>query len=302
VTFLRRWRAVSGPAAGDRLNGTRAKATAVLAALQLILAGTLLIPASSLSAQSAGADTLFPAQPVGYVNDFASVIDAESAAQMDDLINRLRKVTGAEITVVTLSSIGDRDAAEVALAIGRRWKVGSKAEIGDPRRNAGLVVLLVPRREGDPNSGQIRLEVGQGLEGIVTDAAAGQVRDEMRPDLASGQYGKGLLLGVRSLASRIAKGYGVTDSALTAYQPPASSGGETTTQSLLPLLLFIFFILLVSGAFGGRRRRRSGIYWGGPWIGGGGWGGGGGFGGGGGGFGGFGGGGGFSGGGAGGRF
>jgi uncharacterized protein len=267
-----------------------------------MVAASGLVFARSVGAQGPGADTLFPAQPVGYVNDFASVIDPESAAQMSDLIERLRNVTGAEIAVVTLTSIGDRDAADVALAIGRRWKVGSKAEVGDPRRNAGLVLLLVPRREGDPNSGQIRVEVGQGLEGIVTDAAAGQVRDEMRPDLASGQYGKGLLLGVRSLASRIAKGYGVTDSALTAYQPPSSPGGETRVQSLLPLLLFIFFILLVSGAFGGRRRRRSGIYWGGPWIGGGGWGGGGGFGGGGGGFGGFGGGGGFSGGGAGGRF
>jgi uncharacterized protein len=283
------------------LSGTRAKAIALRAALQLILAGTGLLPASSLPAQGVGADTLFPPQPVGYVNDLASVIDAESAAQMSDLIERLRNVTGAEIAVVTLPSIGTQDAAQVALAIGRRWKVGSKGEIGDPRRNAGLVLLLVPRREGDPNSGQIRIEVGQGLEGIVTDAEAGQVRDQMRPDLASGLYGKGLLLGVRSLASRIAKGYGVTDSALTAYQPPATPGGETTTQSLLPLLLFILFILMVSGAFGGRRRRRSGIYWGGPWIGGG-WGGGGGFGGGGGGFGGFGGGGGFSGGGAGGRF
>jgi uncharacterized protein len=293
---------MNGPAAGHRLGGTRAKAIALLAALQLIAAGGALRLSGEAAAQTPGADSLVPPQPVGYVNDFASVLDPESATQMSDLIERLRGATGAEIAVVTLPSIGDQDPAQVALAIGRRWKVGAKAEIGDPRRNAGLVLLLVPKREGDPNSGQIRIEVGQGLEGIVTDAAAGQVRDQMRPDLSAGQYGKGLLLGVRSLASLIAKGYGVTDSALTAYQPPSTPGGETTTQSFLPLLLFILFILLVSGAFGGRRRRRGGIYWGGPWIGGG-WGGGGGFGGGGGGgFGGFGGGGGFSGGGAGGRF
>jgi uncharacterized protein len=236
------------------------------------------------------------------VNDFASVIDAESASQMSDLIERLRSATGAEIAVVTLPSIGEQDAAQVALAIGRKWKVGTKAEIGDPRRNAGLVLLLIPKREGDPNSGQIRIEVGQGLEGIVTDAAAGQVRDDMRPDLSAGRYGPGLLLGVRTLASLIARGYGVTDSALTAQQPPpVNPGGGGSSQNLLPLLFLFLFILMISRAFGGGRRRRSGIYWGGPWIGGG-WGGGGGFGGGGGGFGGFGGGGGFSGGGAGGRF
>jgi uncharacterized protein len=256
-----------------------------------------------LEAQSAGLDTLIPPQPTGYVNDFARVLDPGSVRSMEDLITRLRGVTGAEIAVVTLPSIGDYDPADVARTIGRRWRVGAGAEIGDPRRNAGLVLLLIPRREGDPNSGHIRIEVGQGLEGIVTDAAAGQIRDLMRPHLAEGKYGDGLLLGVRALGSRIARGYGSSDSALTAYQPPVDSEqGSPTIGNLLPILLFILFLMMASGAGAGRRRRRGGIYWGGPWIGGG-WGSGGGFGGGGGGgFGGFGGGGGFSGGGAGGRF
>lgn len=283
------------------MNGTRAKATALQAALQLSLLGALLSLPAIGYAQNVGLDTLVPAQPTGYVNDYARVIDPGSSASMEQLIERLRGVTGAEIAVVTLPSIGDHDAATVALAIGRKWKVGGRAEIGDPRRNAGLVLLLVPRREGDPNSGHIRVEVGQGLEGIVTDAAAGQIRDLMRPHLAEGRYGDGLLLGVRALSSLIARGYGSSDSALTAYQPPVDSEqGSPTIGNLLPIMLLIVFMLMASRG-GRRRRRRGGIYWGGPWIGGG-WGGGGGFGGGGGGFGGFGGGGGFSGGGAGGRF
>ena len=67
---------------------------------------------------------------------------------MTDLITRLRGVTRAEMAVVTLPTIGDREAAEVALAIGRRWRVGDDAELGDPTRNAGIVVLLVPREGG----------------------------------------------------------------------------------------------------------------------------------------------------------
>lgn len=274
------------------MSGTRAKATALLAVLQLI--------AFPARAQSPGVDSLVPAQPVGYVNDFASVLDGESKGKMEDLIRRLITATGAEIAVVTLPSIGDREASEVALAIGRKWKVGSKAEIGDARRNAGIVLLLVPRRPGEANSGQIRVEVGQGLEGIVTDAKASEVRDLMRPELSSEQYGPGLLTGVRALSSIIARGFGVSDTTLTSYQPQRDSGSSPGGSSIIPILFFIVFMLLASRA-GGRRRRRSGVYWGGPWIGGG-WGGGGGFGGGGGGFGGFGGGGGFSGGGAGGRF
>jgi uncharacterized protein len=285
------------------LTGTRAKATALLVGLQLMVACVLPHSGSGLMAQDRGIDSLFPAQPVGYVSDFASVLDGGSSAQIEDLIKRLRAATGAEIAVVTLPSIGDRDASEVALAIGRKWKVGASAEVGDPRRNAGLVLLLVPRKADEPNSGQIRVEVGQGLEGIVTDAAAGRVRDLMRPQLSQGSYGPGLLTGVRALAGMIARGYGVTDTTLTSYAPDQAPGvAPPVVNNLLPLLLFFLFILLVSGALGGRSGRRGRrVYWGGPWIGGG-WGGGGGFGGGGGGFGGFGGGGGFSGGGAGGRF
>ena len=221
---------------------------------------------------------------------------------METLVQRLKAATGAEVVAVTLPTIGERDEAEVALAIGRRWGVGAKADPGDPRRNAGLVLLLVPRQNHQPGTGHIRIEVGQGLEGIVTDASALGIQDVMRPDLEREEYGSAITKGVQALVSTIARGYGVPDTVLTAYQlPPERDRSPSSLRSLLPIALFILFLILSARGSGGRRRRRN-VYWGGgPWIGGG-WGGGGGFGGGGGGFGGFGGGGGFSGGGGGGRF
>ena len=278
------------------MRGTRAKATALLTVLQLT--------GGALWGQSPRIDSLFPARPVGYVNDFASVVDPRSSQAMEDLIGRLRAATGAEIAVVTLPGIGDYDEAQVALAIGRKWKVGASADIGDATRNAGIVLLLVPRIDHRPGSGHIRIEVGQGLEGFVTDAAAGGIRsDVMGPHLANEEYGPALVAGVQALAGLIARGYGVTDSALTSSAPDTGAGRPPPQLlSLLPIILFVVFVALANRGRRGRRR----VYWGGPWIGGG-WGGGGGFGGGGfggggGGFGGFGGGGGFSGGGAGGRF
>jgi uncharacterized protein len=239
---------------------------------------------------------------VGYVNDFAGLLQPAQVSDLEATLRRLQAATGAELAVVTLPTIGDQSEADVARAIGRRWRIGAKAEIGDPRRNAGLVLLVVPRQNRQPGTGHIRIETGQGLEGIVTDAAAGQVRrDVMGPDLQQEAYGPAIEKGVKALTSLIARGYGVTDSALTAYRPPIGSGGDAPRiGNMLPLLLLFLFMLMASGSRR-RRRRRSGLFWGGPWIGGG-WGSGGGFGGGGGGFGGFGGGGGFSGGGAGGRF
>jgi uncharacterized protein len=279
------------------LSGTRAKATPLLAALQLALAALL-------PAQTPGVDTLFPSRPDGYVTDRAGVIDEASEARMTSLIERLQATTGAEIAVVTLPTIGERDEAEVALAIGRKWGVGAKAEVGSAKRNAGIVVLLVPLSNHEPGTGHIRVEVGNGLEGVITDAGAGRIRELIRPDLMQEKYGPALTTAVETLASTIARAMGVDDSTLTNAHPITTGSGESSPfAGLLPFLLIFIFFLILSRGFGGRRRRRT-VYWGGPWIGGGGFGGGfgGGGWGGGGGFGGFGGGGGFSGGGAGGRF
>jgi uncharacterized protein len=278
------------------LSGTRAKAIALLTGLQLA--------AGALAAQDAGVRSLFPARPTGYVTDVAGIVDEGAEARITGLVERLRAATGAELAVVTLPTIGEREEADVAREIGRAWGVGARAEIGDERRNAGIVILVVPRQGDRPGTGRVRVEVGQGLEGIVTDVIAGRIRDLMADRFAGGDYSGGLLQGVEALTGIIARGLGVSDTALTNVRPaadPRGTGGSPL--GALPLLLFIFFLLL-SGAFGGRRRRRRNVFWVGPWIGGG-FGGGGGWGGGGfggGGFGGFGGGGGFSGGGAGGRF
>lgn len=263
-----------------------------------LLAGTT----APAHARQQGVDQVFPAAPAGYLTDVAGVVDAASAARIESLAKRLREQTGAEVAVVTLPSLGQYEASDVALAIGRKWGVGAKAEIGSEVRNAGMVVLLVPKTGGQP--GKIRLEVGQGLEGIIPDARAARIRDAMRPQLAAGEYGPGLVTGVEAIAALVARDLGVSDTSLV---PAHAGSGGGISPFVFFLLLFVLVAMVMAMASarsskvkGGRRRPR--VYWGpGPWIGGGGGGfGGGGFGGGG--FGGFGGGGGFSGGGAGGSF
>lgn len=253
-----------------------------------------------------GAAQYVPAAPTGVVSDFAAVIDDGDELRITSLINRLTAATFVQIAVVTLPTIGDREAAEVALLIGRQWGVGFAGDPGDSVRNRGMVVLLVPRADGQPNSGQIRIEVGDGLEGVVTDGMASRVqREVMGPLLREERYSAGMVAGTEALVTLIARGFGVSDSTLSNIRPLAPSAPSSGGGSMLPFIIFMIVIFVVLPALSRRNRRRGpGIYWGGPW-GGGGSGGGGSWGGGrggGGGFGGFGGGGGFSGGGAGGRF
>src|SRR3989475_958794 len=137
-----------------------------------------------------GRDSLPP--PRGYVNDFAGVLDSASVAHMEAVIAEVRAKTRGEIAVVTLPDIADRPAADVALEIGRRWGVGAKGEAGDPAKNLGVVVLVVPLKNHRPGTGQIFIATGRGAEGFLTDARVGRIRDAMTPYLAREEYAAGL--------------------------------------------------------------------------------------------------------------
>jgi len=232
--------------------------------------------------------------PRGYVNDFAGVLDAASGAHMEAVIAEVREKTRGEIAVVTLPDIGDRPAADVALEIGRRWGVGARGEAGDPAKNLGVVVLLVPQKNHRPGTGQIFIATGRGAEGFLTDARVGRIRDAMTPYLAREQYGAGLAYGVDLVAQAFAQEFGVT---LTGAPAPGPKDGSERLP--IPVTWIIVFVIVLIVLSRGRILLLP-LRFGGLGGGGRGWSGGGGFGGGG--FGGFGGGGGFSGGGAGGRF
>jgi uncharacterized protein len=239
--------------------------------------------------------------PRGYVNDFAGVLDSQSIRHMEAVITEVREKTRGEIAVVTLPDIGDRSASDVALQIGRQWGVGATGSAGDPAKNLGALLLLVPLKNHRPGTGQVFIATGRGAEGFLTDARAGRIRDAMTPFLAREEYGKGLSLGTDLIAQAFATEFGVTLTNPEYVRPPPAAAPPQRAIPLGWLLIVIFLLIVVtrgrifllpfwlSGMGGGRG-------WGG---GRGGWGGGGS---GGGGFGGFGGGGGFSGGGAGGRF
>src|SRR5436189_138793 len=177
--------------------------------------------------------------PRGYVNDFAGVLDSASLAHMEAVITEVRAKTRGEIAVVTLSDIADRPAADVALEIGRRWGVGAKGEAGDPAKNLGVVVLLVPLKNHRPGTGQVFIATGRGAEGFLTDAQAGRIRDAMVPYLAREDYGAGLTLGVQLIAQAFAREFGFTR---TGEPPPPP---EETDRLPIPAGLVIAVVVLL---------------------------------------------------------
>jgi uncharacterized protein len=225
--------------------------------------------------------------PSGYVNDLAGVIDSPSRQRIDAVCQELQEKTGAQLAIVTVPSMEGEPIEDYAVKLFGRWG------IGDKEKSKGVLLLLALEER------RSRIEVGYGLEAVITDGTAGDLLRQLRPYFRSNQYGAGLYAGASELANLIARNAGVTLS----YQPvdrirnrrETSSGGMQLVSILLVLLaLFVVPFFIGGGGSGGftssgRRPYRRGGYSGG-WGGFGGFGGSGGGGGGFGGFGGFGGG------------
>ena len=243
--------------------------------------------------------------PTGMVNDFAGVLPAATAQRLERLVTSVRTRSGGEIAVVTLRDLGGRDVGDVALQIGRDWKVGANAGIGDKARNAGVVLLVVPKETSADHKGHIFIATGQGVEGFIPDAVAGDIRREALPALRGADYATAITIMTQRIAEKYAAEFGFAlDSGdvqhvAAARPPPRQSAGRISPVFFIVVIMIIFFILSAISRRRGGGGGAGGVFYGGGWSsGGGGWSSGGGDSGGG--FGGFGGGGGFSGGGSGG--
>jgi len=217
------------------------------------------------------------------VNDFAHVIDADSASAMERMIRTLQTATGDVVVVATVPTF--EPYGDIKEYTNKLFENHGKG-IGQKGKNNGLLILVALKEH------RVWVEVGYDLEQWITDGFAGETsRDVMTPFFRNGRYGEGLSAGAARIIGRIAQGRGVTLEGIRAPRQIARRSGSGI-PGWLPFVVFIV-ILIISRLGGGGGSRRSG-FWSsgiGPFIGGGFGGGFGGFGGGGGGFGGGGGGG-----------
>ena len=158
--------------------------------------------------------------PTGLVNDFAHVLQPDAIARMERIAEDVRSKSRGEMAIVTMSDIGDRDVQEVSLQIGRQWKVGKLGDPGDPTRNAGAVILLVPKETSKDGRGHCFISTGRGAEGFITDADAGDICREATPAFAQQDYSTGLELVTLRTAQRFANEFHFQlDTSLAAPSP-----------------------------------------------------------------------------------
>lgn len=167
--------------------------------------------------------------PTGFVTDAAHLLSPQVRTELENHIRLVRDSTHGELAIVTLPTIGDRDVADVALQIGRAWGVGAKAEIGDPTRNTGVVLLVVPPNNG--HRGAVRIEIGRGAEGFLTDARSGEIKRAILPELGAHNYNAAITKGERL----------ITESFLETLHPKPPLPAD-------PVPVWLIFLIVLTGA------------------------------------------------------
>lgn len=126
--------------------------------------------------------------PRGFVNDFANIISDDAQHRMEQMLYDYKTRTTNEIAVVTVSSLGGESIEEYTIRLAEKWKVGKRG------KENGVILLVAP------NDRETRIEVGYGLEGVLTDAKSKLIIERaMIPEFKKGNFASGIEKGLAEI-------------------------------------------------------------------------------------------------------
>lgn len=175
-----------------------------------------------------------------YVNDFAGVLTADTKLIIMRDSVALQQQTGAQIVVVTVTTLDGQALETYSLDILRSWGIGDKV------KNNGVLILLAI------NERMSRIEVGYGLEGRLPDGKTGRIQDDyMLPYYKNDQYDEGIKNGYLAVLQEVAAEYDL-DLSTIEQSVPEQPANNPMGDSSLPTLIgfgFIFLLLLADWIF-----------------------------------------------------
>jgi uncharacterized protein len=213
----------------------------------------MLVMLAPLAGQAFAAAPTFPTLS-GRVVDDANILSPQVEAGLTTKLESLEKATGRQLVVVTLPSLQGYEIEDYGYQLGRAWGIGEKGT------NTGALLIVAPTER------KVRIEVGYGLEPILTDALSSVIiQTAILPKFKAGDLEGGVTAGTDAVIQQLA----LPDEEAKAK---AQQAFEVTTEAeraprpspILGLIIFIIIIVLLSSIFGGRRRGGLGSAL--PWI------------------------------------
>jgi uncharacterized protein len=182
-----------------------------------------------------------------YVNDYADIINEDVENNITRINQNYEKtVEKPQIVVATVDSMQGLDENSYATELFDQW------DIGDEEYDNGLLVLISLEER------RVKIEVGYGLEGAITDADSGRILDSSLEYLSAGNYSDGILNIVVNLASMVNEEYNYDSGDIFGDidVPAQATDSETgnTLSRILPLIVLFLIFSRFGGGPGGRRR------------------------------------------------
>ena len=199
---------------------------------------------------AAPAELSFPAL-TGRVVDQAGLLDAAARSRLETKLKDLESKTTTQLVVVTLRSLGDYDIADYGYQLGRHWGIGQKGT------NNGALLIVAPKER------KVRIEVGYGLEGTLTDAVSRLIIDHaVLPRFRTGDFAGGIERGTDDII-QVLSGDADDFKRRAAERGARPSGGEGISLfTIVMIILIIWLFSYLQRAQGqqaaGRRRSRWG--------------------------------------------
>ncbi len=193
-------------------------------ALVISLLAALLIGAAYAAAN-------FPAL-TGRVVDDAHILSAVTTADLERKLADLEQKSGIQLVVATVSSLNGEEIEPYANELFRAWR------LGEAKQNNGALLLIAPKER------RMRIEVGYGLEGTLTDAVSSVIiANAIAPRFKAGDFNGGVTRGVDDIITAL-----TTDSA--EWKPKATDMRAEHEASFLdtlaPFLIFLFIMFVLS--------------------------------------------------------
>jgi uncharacterized protein len=203
----------------------------------------------------------------GRVVDQAGLLSPDQEAQLTARLEALQRASSRQLVVATVPSLQDLPVEDYGYQLGRAWG------IGQGQANNGIILLVAP------NERRARIEVGYGLEPIVTDALSSQIiNTQMLPRFRDNDYAGGIIAGADALIRQLGAPPEAQERAALAAQQAEnrskasghrSSRGSSIVGAIVPFVIIFFFVLPAFGAAARGRRYRRGVSIWGPGYGGG---------------------------------
>lgn len=212
----------------------------------------LLALAGAWLAAPLAAQPQFP-ELTGRVVDNADILTPEAEATLTAKLEALETQTQRQLVVATVPDLQGYDISDYGYQLGRAWG------LGDAERNDGALLLVAP------NDRKVRIEVGYGLEGYLTDALSALIiQNAILPRFRENDYPGGIMAG--------------TDAIIAQLQLPPEEAAKLAAEAgtaresdggfpfgVLIWLAFIFFFFVLPMLAGRSRRRKYRSSGAGPW-------------------------------------